>query len=108
MAYDNEKKVSMWLKTSKAGTKFMAGTVTVNGIAYDIVLFKNFNKKSENSPDYTGEIKDKNQTARKEVQNQKYDNPFAENKPELFPKQQSSYSPDNMKVDFTDDSDIPF
>jgi hypothetical protein len=76
MSYDNEKKVSMWLKTSKSGNKFMAGTVQINGISYDIVLFKNFNKKSEKSPDYTGEVKDKQQTQRTEYQNQKLDNPW--------------------------------
>jgi hypothetical protein len=104
---DYKYKISLWYKSSK-GYNYFTGLTEIDKIQYSITIFENKNKKSEKSPDYTGEIKDKNMTARKEVQNQKYDNPFAENKPELFPKQQSSYSPDNMKVDFTDDSDIPF
>lgn len=44
---------ALWLKTSKDGSKkYMSGTVTVNGVKINIVVFKNNNKKEDRHPDY--------------------------------------------------------
>lgn len=43
---------AMWLKTSKAGNKFMSGVVEVDGVKTKIVVFKNDRKENEKQPDY--------------------------------------------------------
>lgn len=106
--YDNERKVSLWVKESKNGSKFFAGNLTLNGVDYDIVIFKNNNIKSERSPGYTGQIKDKNATVNREVDNRKFDNPFKQDS--LFQNQSKapSYGQENMTLDIQDDDDMPF
>ena len=53
---DREQRIGvLWLKVSKNGRKFMAGSIDVDKLrACDgrVVIFKNDNKKQENHPDY--------------------------------------------------------
>lgn len=52
MKENNESMGCLWLKTSKDGKKYMSGTVCVNGVKINIVVFKNNNKKEDRHPDY--------------------------------------------------------
>lgn len=53
---ENEKKTNIggcWIKTSKAGNKFMSGTIEIEGVRHQFVVFKNKHKKEgSNHPDY--------------------------------------------------------
>ena len=64
--YDNTNKGAVWLRTSQKGMKYMSGTLNVNGVEYDIAMFKN-DKKSDKAPDYrlTLTAKDKTNDADK-------------------------------------------
>lgn len=47
---DNEKEKeigALWLRTSKQGNKFYTGKISVDGKDYNIVVFKNKNKKGQ-------------------------------------------------------------
>jgi len=56
MAYDNNFKFSGWIRTSKAGNKFISGLFELDGKKYQLNIMKQQNKKSEKSPDYWGKI----------------------------------------------------
>lgn len=71
--YDNNMKGALWLKTSKNGMKYMAGSITINNVDYDIAMFKN-DSKTGSQPDYRLTIKDKSQTVNNQVQNTRNDN----------------------------------
>lgn len=43
---------AFWIKTSKAGDKFMSGHIEINGVKHDVVVFKNGYKKEDKHPDY--------------------------------------------------------
>lgn len=43
---------ALWLNDSKAGTKYMAGNIEINGEKIKIVVFKNTYKKRDVEPDY--------------------------------------------------------
>lgn len=43
---------ALWLKDSKKGTKYMSGVIEKDGEKFNIVVFKNNNKKQDNHPDY--------------------------------------------------------
>ena len=42
----------LWLKTGKAGKKFMTGRIEIDGIKHKFVVFKNKYKQQDNHPDY--------------------------------------------------------
>ena len=42
----------LWLKTSKAGNKFMSGSIEIEGKRHQFVVFKNTHKDSDKHPDY--------------------------------------------------------
>ena len=42
----------LWLKTSKAGNKFMSGSIEIEGNKHQFIVFKNKHKDSEKHPDY--------------------------------------------------------
>lgn len=42
----------LWLKTGKAGKKFMTGRIEIDGIKHKFVVFKNTYKNADNQPDY--------------------------------------------------------
>ena len=55
MAYNNYQNIklgSLWLKTSKNGTKYMNGNITMNGQKIYISVLKNNKKDKETAPDY--------------------------------------------------------
>jgi hypothetical protein len=61
MAYDNSfvdvAKVSLWVKESKAGKRFLSGTITFNdGTKVNISLFHNDDKKHDKSPEFWGKL----------------------------------------------------
>jgi len=43
---------ALWLNTSKAGKKYYAGSIEVNGTKIKIVCFKNDRKETEKHPDF--------------------------------------------------------
>ena len=43
----------LWNNTSAKGTKFMKGSVTLDGVETKMVIFKNARKKKTTHPDYT-------------------------------------------------------
>jgi len=43
----------LWNNTSAKGTKFMKGSVTLDGVETKMVIFKNARKKKITHPDYT-------------------------------------------------------
>ena len=43
---------ALWLNVSKAGTKYMSGSVEIDGVKTKIVVFKNNYKEEEKHPDY--------------------------------------------------------
>lgn len=45
--------IGLWEKESKNKQKYCNGKVYLNNIAYKVLLFKNQNKKSDKSPDFT-------------------------------------------------------
>lgn len=52
---ENEKKNigGLWLKTSESGNKFMSGSIEINKVKHQFVVFKNkYKKESNNHPDY--------------------------------------------------------
>lgn len=52
---ENEKRNTggLWLKTSKAGNKFMSGSIEIQGKKHQFVVFKNKHKEEgSNHPDY--------------------------------------------------------
>ena len=50
---ENKKNIgAFWLKTSKAGNKFMSGNIEIKGEKHEIVVFENTHKTQENQPDY--------------------------------------------------------
>jgi hypothetical protein len=56
-AFVDTAKVSMWVKESKAGKRYLSGTITFNdGTKVNISLFHNDNKKQENSPEFWGKL----------------------------------------------------
>jgi uncharacterized protein (DUF736 family) len=44
---------ALWTKTSKAGNKFLAGNLEINGEKIEVVVFKNVDKKNEKGPDFS-------------------------------------------------------
>jgi len=42
---------ALWVRTSKAGNKFMSGQIEIEGQKTDLIIFKNKNKKTEKHPD---------------------------------------------------------
>ncbi len=53
--FNNEGKVSIWEKTSKAGKQYYSGTAYVGNVAYNVTLFEN-ERTSEAQPMFTGTI----------------------------------------------------
>lgn len=51
---ENEKRNigGLWLKTSKAGNRFMSGSIEIEGKKHQFVVFKNKHKNGETHPDY--------------------------------------------------------
>ena len=43
---------ALWLNVSKTGTKYMSGSVEIDGVKTKIVVFKNNYKEEEKHPDY--------------------------------------------------------
>jgi len=43
---------ALWLNTSKSGTKYMSGSVEIDGVVTKIVVFKNSYKEEDKHPDY--------------------------------------------------------
>ena len=43
---------ALWSKTSKAGRDYMTGTIEINGVRHELVLFKNDRKTKDNQPDW--------------------------------------------------------
>lgn len=43
---------ALWQKRSKKGTEFMSGTISIEGKAYEVVIFKNSYKKEPKHPDW--------------------------------------------------------
>ena len=43
---------ALWLKTSQKGMKFFSGTITVDGVETEIVVFKNDKGDNPKRPDY--------------------------------------------------------
>lgn len=49
----DSKSYGLWSKVSKKGTKYCQGKVYIDNIPYKVVLFRNEEKKTEKSPDYS-------------------------------------------------------
>ncbi len=50
---ENKNIGALWLKDSKSGGKFMSGSVEIEGVKHQIVVFKNTHKvEGSNQPDY--------------------------------------------------------
>lgn len=49
---ENEKLGALWLKTSKAGNKYLQGTIDTKQGKIKIIIFKNNKKKEDKHPDY--------------------------------------------------------
>ena len=49
---NNENRVGLWIKDSKAGNKYMNGTLKLDDKEYTIRIFKNTKKEKPNQPDY--------------------------------------------------------
>lgn len=47
-------KIAIWSKLTKQGKPYLSVKVIIEGKEYNLAAFKN-EKKSENSPDYTGD-----------------------------------------------------
>ena len=43
---------ALWISVSKTGTKYMSGSVEIDGVKTKIVVFKNNYKEEEKHPDY--------------------------------------------------------
>lgn len=52
MENDRKSIGAFWLKTAKSGTKYMSGSIEIEGEKHDIVVFKNDYKTEERHPDY--------------------------------------------------------
>ena len=44
---------ALWIKESKKGKKFLSGVIELDGKKSNIVIFRNENKSSDRSPDYS-------------------------------------------------------
>lgn len=53
--YDNSNSVSLWAHTSQGGKEYLKGTVFVDKVPYEIVLFPN-DATSETQPVFRGKI----------------------------------------------------
>ena len=53
MALNNQYIGGLWNNTSTKGTKFMKGSITIDGVETKMVIFKNGRKKKTTHPDYT-------------------------------------------------------
>lgn len=53
--YNNDGKVSVWEKTSKAGKLYYSGVAYIGNVAYNITLFEN-ERTSETQPMFNGSI----------------------------------------------------
>lgn len=49
---ENEKIGALWLNTSKAGNKYLQGTIDTEQGKIKIIIFKNNAKKQDKHPDY--------------------------------------------------------
>lgn len=49
---ENGKIGALWLKTSKAGNKYLQGTIDTKQGKIKIIIFKNNTKKQDKHPDY--------------------------------------------------------
>lgn len=49
---ENKNIGALWLKTSKAGKKYLQGTIDTEKGKIKIILFKNNTKKEDKHPDY--------------------------------------------------------
>ena len=43
---------ALWLNESKSGTKYMSGSIELDGVVTKIVVFKNSYKEQDKHPDY--------------------------------------------------------
>lgn len=43
---------ALWIKTSSKNEKFLSGVITIDGVAHQIVIFRNGFKKADNQPDW--------------------------------------------------------
>jgi len=59
----------LWLKTSKKGTKFFSGSITLDDVKTSILVFKNNKKEKENSPDYQIFLPDKREKPQRDEEN---------------------------------------
>lgn len=50
---DNKDIGALWAKTSKKGLEFLSGTIEIDNVRHEIVLFKNGRKSKPNHPDWT-------------------------------------------------------
>ena len=54
MANNNDQYIGgLWNNTSAKGTRFMKGSITIDGVETKMVIFKNGRKKKTTHPDYT-------------------------------------------------------
>lgn len=43
---------ALWLNESKAGKKYMSGSIEIDGVKHKVVVFKNDYKEEDKHPDY--------------------------------------------------------
>lgn len=56
--FDNNLQMSVWERETKNGDTFLSGTVEIDGVVYDVALFKN-NSENPKAPKYKGKLKEK-------------------------------------------------
>jgi hypothetical protein len=66
---NNEIRTGLWIKDSKKGTKYMSGTLKLDGKEYYLTMFKN-NKNNEKQPDYNLILRSKEQVEEKQEEKQ--------------------------------------
>jgi len=44
---------ALWENTSKKGSKYMSGVIEIGGETVRVLIFRNYQKSNERSPDYT-------------------------------------------------------
>lgn len=69
---NNEIRTGLWIKDSKKGTKYMSGTLKLDGKEYYLTMFKN-NKNNEKQPDYNLILRSKEQVEEKQEQIDAYE-----------------------------------
>lgn len=49
---ENKDLGALWVRSTAKGDKYLTGTISIEGKAFKIVVFKNGFKKAENQPDW--------------------------------------------------------